>query len=130
MINLKVEFKQITPAQLYTAWLSGPKHAAMTGAAATGSAKVGETFTAWDGYIWGKNLKLVKDKQIVQSWRTSEFADTDADSTLTLTFTKTKAGTKLQLTHVGTQKAQEDNYRSGWDESYFQPMADYFVAHG
>ncbi len=127
MINLTVEFKHITPAQLYTAWLNGSKHAAMTGAAATGSTKVGGKFTAWDGYIWGKNLKLVQDKQIVQAWRTSEFADTDPDSVLTLNFTKTKAGTKLQLKHIGTPKSQEDSYRSGWDESYFQPMADYFA---
>lgn len=115
-----------TPTQVYVAWLDGKKHAAMTGAKATGTAKVGSKFTAWDGYIWGKNVKLVKDKQIVQAWRTSEFADSDPDSTLTITLAKTKTGTKLTLKHTGTPKSQETSYRSGWQDHYFDPMQEYF----
>lgn len=98
----------------------------MTGAKATGTAKVNSKFTAWDGYIWGKNVKLVKDKQIVQAWRTSEFADSDPDSTLTITLTKTKTGTKLTLKHTGTPTPQEASYRSGWQDHYFDPMQEYF----
>ncbi len=126
MITLTTQFVNVTPAELYAAWLSGAKHGAMTGAKATGSAKVGGEFSAWDGYIWGKNLKLVKNKQIVQSWRTSEFAEADPDSTLTITLTKTKTGTQLRLKQSGTPKTQEANYRQGWVESYFEPMAAYF----
>lgn len=101
----------------------------MTGAKATGSAKVGSQFTAWDGYIWGKNTKLVKDKLIVQAWRTSEFANDDPDSTLTITLAKTKTGTKLTLKHTGTPTAQEASYRSGWQDHYFDPMLEYFSNH-
>ncbi|EKD78942.1 MAG: hypothetical protein ACD_41C00222G0003 [uncultured bacterium] len=115
-----------TPAQVYRAWLDGKTHAAMTGAKATGSAKVGSRFTAWDGYILGRNIKLVPSKQIVQAWRTSEFADDDPDSTLTITLAKTKTGTKLSLKHIGTPKSQEASYRSGWQEHYFEPMQEYF----
>ncbi|MBI4407540.1 MAG: SRPBCC domain-containing protein [Candidatus Kerfeldbacteria bacterium] len=117
-----------TPAQIYAAWLDGKKHAAMTGGKATGSAKVGSKFTAWDGYIWGKNVKLLKDKLIVQAWRTSEFSDDDPDSTLTITLTKIKSGTKLSLKHGGTPKTQEASYRSGWHEHYFDPMQEYFAS--
>lgn len=115
-----------TPAQVYAAWLDGKKHTAMTGAKATGSAKVGSKFTAWDGYIWGINTKLVKNKKIVQSWRTSEFSKDDPDSTLTVIFTKTKTGTKMRLQHKGTPKAQEASYRQGWHDHYFAPMRQYF----
>ncbi|EKD75971.1 MAG: hypothetical protein ACD_43C00265G0001 [uncultured bacterium] len=114
------------PQQIYSAWLSGAKHTAMTGGKATGCAKVGAKFTAWNGYIWGKYVKLTKDKQIVQTWRTGEFADKDPDSILTITLAKTKTGTKLTLKHVGTPKTQEASYRDGWKEHYFEPMQEYF----
>lgn len=127
MITLTTTFKGITLAQLYNAWLIGTKHTAMTGAKATGSAKVGAQFTAWDGYIWGKNLKLLKDKQIVQSWRTTEFEDSDPDSSLTITLKQAKTGTELKLQHKGTPKSQEAAYRQGWHDHYFMPMQDYFI---
>lgn len=116
-----------TPAQVYAAWLTGKQHTAMTGAQATGSATVGSKFTAWDGYIWGKNIALVKNKKIVQSWRTSEFSDNDPDSTLTITLAKTKTGTTLTLKHVGTPKSQEASYRQGWRDHYFDPMQEYWL---
>lgn len=125
MITLTKTFS-VHPSAVYSAWLVGSRHAAMTGSKATGSAKVGAKFTAWDGYIWGKNLELVKDKTIVQSWRTSEFSDSDPDSTLTIQLSKTKVGTKLILKHVGTPKNQEASYRTGWQEHYFEPMREYF----
>lgn len=117
----------VAPEKIYHAWLTGAQHAAMTGAAATGSAKVGAKFTAWDGYIWGKNLELVKNKKIVQSWRTSEFTDDDPDATLTITLVPTKSGTKLQLKHTGTPKSQEASYRQGWHDHYFEPMQAHFA---
>ena len=64
-----------TPEAIYDAWLDGAAHSAMTGAEATASDKVGASFTAWDGYIHGRNIELVKGRRIVQSWRTSEFSD-------------------------------------------------------
>jgi activator of HSP90 ATPase len=44
------------------------KHSAFTGAKATGEVKVGGEFSAWDGYITGRNLELEKGKHIVQEW--------------------------------------------------------------
>ncbi len=42
----------------------------------------GGKFTAWDGYIAGKNIQLITNKKIIQIWRTSEFNDNDEDSEL------------------------------------------------
>jgi hypothetical protein len=39
---------------------------------ATTSAGQGTEFEAWDGYITGKNLRLVRGKPIVQEWKTTE----------------------------------------------------------
>ncbi len=113
------------PGKVYDAWLSSRGHAAMTGATARVSAKVGGKFIAWDGYISGKNLKLVPGRRIVQAWRTTEFADADPDSQIDVLLEKAPGGTKLTMRHTGIPDGQSD-YRSGWRECYFTPMKTYF----
>lgn len=125
MIKLKTTFN-VPIKKIYDAWLSGAKHGAMTGAKATGSTLLGGKFTAWDGYISGHNLQLVPHTKIVQSWRTSEFTESDPDSILTIALTPTKTGTTLTLTHSKTPKKQESSYRQGWQDHYFAPMHEYF----
>jgi hypothetical protein len=50
------------PPQIYQAWLSSDGHRDITGGAdAEISPQEGADFTAWDGYISGKNLKLEPD---------------------------------------------------------------------
>jgi activator of HSP90 ATPase len=114
------------PAAVYKAWLSGALHGAMTGAKATASAEEGGSFTAWDGYISGKNIELKKDTRIVQSWRTTEFASADPDSRLEITLKKTKAGTEITLDHSGIPDRQSKAYIKGWRDFYFKPMKKYF----
>jgi uncharacterized protein YndB with AHSA1/START domain len=55
-----------TPDEVYEAYVNPKKHSAFTGGRATCDPRVGGEFTAWDGYILGKNLKLEKGKRIVQ----------------------------------------------------------------
>lgn len=116
-----------TPQQIYSAWLSSKGHAAMTGSDARVSAKSGGRFSAWDGYINGRNIKLIAGKRIVQAWRTTEFAETDADSQIDVTFETAPGGTKLTLHHTNIPAGQSD-YKSGWKERYFVPMKSYFAA--
>jgi activator of HSP90 ATPase len=61
-------FFEATPEEIYDALLDARKHSEFTGSPATASAKKGATFTAWEGYIIGKNIELVKGKKIVQEW--------------------------------------------------------------
>ena len=118
-----------SPAAVYDAWLDGKRHGAMTGAKATASAKVGGKFSAWDGYATGKNLALKMGKQIVQSWRTSDFGASDPDSKLEIRLEKAKTGTKLTLIHSGVPSGTEATYKDGWREYYFAPMKEYFGRH-
>jgi len=52
----------VKPTVIYQAWLDSAEHSAMTGAEATCSDREGALFTAWDGYIIGKNVRLLKNK--------------------------------------------------------------------
>jgi activator of HSP90 ATPase len=117
------------PKTIYNAWLSGREHAKMTGARATASAKAGGRFTAWDGYAFGRNLKLKPHSCIVQSWRTTEFADSDPDSRLELCIhRKGKSASELVLIHTQIPPGQIAGYRSGWVDYYFKPMRAYFAS--
>lgn len=115
-----------TPRQIYDAWLSCKGHAAMTGAEATCTAKMGAAFTAWDGYIEGKNLELEPYTRIVQSWRTSEFPEEAEDSQLEILLEKVRNGTKITLNHTNIPKGQSAQYKQGWHDHYFAPMKEYF----
>lgn len=111
---------------IYNAWLDGKKHAKMTGtASATGSTKVGGSFTAHDGYISGKNKELVPYSKIVQSWRSTEFKDGEEDSIIEVTFEDKDGGTLVTLTHSNLPP-DGGHYESGWKEYYFKPMKEYF----
>jgi len=114
------------PEDLFDAWLDGEGHAEMTGADATGKATVGARFTAWGGYIQGANLELTRPSRIVQSWRTSQFGDADADSRLEIQFEAAEGGTLISLNHTGLPPAQVSDYLQGWEDHYFRPMREHF----
>lgn len=118
-----------TPEEVYEGFTNPTVHEAMTGAGATGEAKVGNDFTAWDGYIYGTYLELVPGKKIVQEWSTSEWPDDAEPSRLELTFEPADDGkTKLTMVHSNVPAEQEAMYTSGWPENYWEPMTDYFNA--
>ena len=108
-----------TPKDIYTAWLSSEGHSQMTGGAAVISDKIGDDFTAWDGYIEGKNLELEPHKRIVQSWRTSEFEANEKDSRLEILLHEKDGKTELTLIHTEVPE-NGAQYIEGWENHYFQ----------
>src|SRR4030065_2547096 len=90
-ITQKVVIPQ-APEEGYDAFMDAKKHSAFTGAKATCDATVGGEFSAWDGYITGKNLELDKGKRIVQEWITTEWPEGYPPSKLELTLQKTEKG--------------------------------------
>jgi activator of HSP90 ATPase len=127
MESLKLSITLPVKAEkLYKAWLNSKEHSLFTGGEAKTSAKVNAKHTAWDGYIWGKNLELKPGKKIVQSWRTAEFPENAPDSKLEITFEEKSGKTKLNIYHHGLQKGDAKKYKQGWKNHYFTPMKDYF----
>jgi activator of HSP90 ATPase len=114
------------PDAIYRAWLSSEEHGAMTGGSATIDPRVGGAYEAWDGYITGRTITLEPGRRIVQSWRTTEFADTDPDSEIEVLLEPVEGGTKLTLHHRNVPSNQPDYENEGWAENYFEPMKEYF----
>ncbi len=113
------------PKRIYTAWLDSDEHSDMTGGDALITEDVDDKFTAWDGYIWGKNLELIPGKYIKQSWKTADFDDDQDYSTLEVTFDEEDDGTKITLKH-SELTYKDEHYKQGWFDNYFNPMKDYF----
>jgi activator of HSP90 ATPase len=116
-----------SPDEVYDALLNAKKHAAFTGSPAATNARVGAEFTAWDGYIMGKNLELVKGKKIVQEWETSEWPKGYPRSRLEFTVTAKKGGTELKMLHTQVPAEQVAEYRTGWHTAYWEPLKEYFA---
>ncbi len=104
--------------------MDSKKHTALTGAKAVVSRKVGGKFSIFEGWCKGKNLILVKDKLIVQSWRASDWKKGE-DSTVTFKFDKIKTGTLLTLTH-GAPTKYAPGLKAGWREYYWQSLKKKF----
>jgi activator of HSP90 ATPase len=122
--------KALIPApadEVYDALMNAKKHSAFTGSKATCDPVVGGEFTAWDGYISGKNLELEKGKKIVQEWSTTDWPDHFPPSRLELTFKKTKSGTEISMIHSNIPADQADELAEGWDEFYWRPLKEYFA---
>jgi activator of HSP90 ATPase len=116
-----------TPDEVYDAFMEAKKHSAFTGSKATSDPKVGGEFTAWDGYISGRNLELVKGKKIVQEWSTTDWPDKFPPSRLELTFKEAKRGTEISMIHSNVPAEQADDLAEGWNEFYWKPMKEYFT---
>lgn len=116
-----------TPKQIYKSWLSPQRHSKMTGGTAFVSDKVGDEFTAWEGYITGKNIELKPYNKIVQSWRSTNFQHDESDSQIEILLSEDGEETTLTLKHTNVPESGE-HYKKGWEEHYFTPMKDYFKA--
>jgi activator of HSP90 ATPase len=112
--------------KLYNAWLNSKEHSLFTGSKAVVSKGLNRKFTAYDGYISGKNLILEPHKRIVQSWRATDFPDKHPDSFIEIVFEPKKAGTKVTLKHSGIPEGMGKGYKKGWKDFYFKPMKEYF----
>ena len=116
-----------SPDEVYSSLMESKSHAEVTGSPAKMSSKVGGTFTAWDGYISGKNLELAPGKKIVQEWRTTEWPEGYPPSKLVITLTSKGGGTELKMVHSKVPAEQRDDYADGWRSCYWDPLREHFA---
>ena len=114
------------PVDVYEALMDAKRHTEFTGSKATSDPRVGGEFTAWDGYIFGKNLNLENGKRIVQEWKTTEWPADYPPSIVEFTFKQTKNGTELTMVHQNVPAEQVSSYRQGWIDFYWKPLKKYF----
>jgi|SRR5579862_7804403 len=121
-------FPNATPAVLYALFMDSAKHSAATGAPAKISPKVGGKWSAFGGMILGRNLYLVPNLMIVQSWRSSAWEKSDPDSILIVRFEASPGGAAAYLAHVGVPEHDHDGVTQGWKKFYWDQWRTYLKA--
>jgi activator of HSP90 ATPase len=112
-----------SPHEVYETLMDSKKHAEFTGAKATISRKVGGKINIYDGEVEGKNLELVPDQKIVQSWRYSDWPEGHF-STATFTLEPVPGGTRLTFTQKGIPEDKYEDIKQGWKDYYWKPMQE------
>ena len=112
-----------SPHEVYELLMDEKKHALFTGAKAKISKKVGESFSAYDGYIVGKNVELVPDKKIVQLWRASDWQK-GYFSIVTFVLKEKKGKTELTFVHEGVPVECVEDISQGWKDHYWERMKE------
>jgi len=127
-IQYSATFENATPAKLYALFADSAQHTAATGMPATISRKVGGKWTAFGKMLLGKNLVLIPNRMIVQTWRSSEWKKSDPDSILIVSFDKATDGAKVDLVHVGVPEYDHAGVTEGWIKYYWEPWKTYLSA--
>ena len=121
-LSQKVFFKA-APHDVYEALMDSKKHAIFTDDEAYVSRKVGGEFGVYGESIHGKNLQLIPDKKIVQTWQCeTETWPAGHFSKVTFEFALLNGGTELTLTHDDIPEGEYEDIKTGWETYYWAPM--------
>lgn len=118
------------PEDVFDAYVDPEKHSEFTGSQAKGRPKVGGRFTAWDGYIAGKYVRLERGKRIVHEWTTTEWPAGYPASMVEITLRKKGGATELTMVHSKVPREQAEDYAQGWTDYYWKPLKQYLEKKG
>jgi len=120
-IEQKVAFKNTTPKKLYDLYMNAKLHSLIAGGPVKISNKAGANFSAHGGWIIGKNLHLVKDKLIVQSWRGADWSKDHPDSIFMISLESKGKDVVLYAVHANLPDKAVAGITKGWYDHYGIP---------
>ncbi len=117
----KVVFKNTKRESLYELYMNAQLHSMIIDGPVEIKTKVGSSFNAFSGYITGKNLQLVKNQLIVQSWRGSDWDSKDSDSAFLLSLEQKGNDSVLNMIHANVPDDKAKSLDKGWHDHYWNP---------
>lgn len=121
-IEQTINFKGATASELFDIYVDPKKHSLLHNGAKTYISDIeGDNFSLLNGNLNGRNLLVVPDRMIVQSWRGNVWKEDDLDSILTLTFHNTANGARIVMAHSCTPS----QFKELWDVVYWKPLRKY-----
>jgi len=124
-IYQKIVFTGTKAKDLYDLYMDSKKHSFVTGAHANISPKEGGRYSAHDDYIRGRNLQVVKNKLIVQTWRAANWDKNEVDSPFMICFEQKGNDAVLYATHANVPHNEFDSIKKGWDGYLRKPWKKY-----
>ena len=86
---------------------------------------VGASWMLWGGQMFGKNLEVVKNKKLVQSWCYEEW-DKDKPSKVTITLKPKGKKTIVELLHEDVPEKSVKSITEGWNTYYLGAIKEMF----
>jgi activator of HSP90 ATPase len=80
---------------------------------------VGTKFTLWGGDIYGKNIKVVQNKELVQEWFGGKW---EKPSKVTFTLKDKGNNTVIDLLHEDVPDEEAKDIAEGWKIYYLGPL--------
>ena len=114
-----------TPHDIYETIMDSKKHTKLSGSRTKVSRRVGGEFTVGRD-LEGKNLKLIQDKKIVQSWRANDWPKGHY-SRATFVLAPARGGTRITFFQSGVPDSHYRSISSGWREYYWEPLQEQFA---
>lgn len=117
-----------SPDRVYTALTDPGEHSAFTGDEAENTNSLTEDFTAFGGYITGRNLELVPGKRIHQTWKALEDRwPKDHFSEVIYNLAPEGYETVLHFTQKDIPADMLETFAAGWEEWYWEPLREYLA---
>ena len=111
---------------LYNCIMNARIHSYFTGDEAIIEDKEGTDFSAFGGYITGKNVVLERGKKIIQTWRGEEEGWPESHfSEVVFVLKDIEGGCELDFFHTGIPAHKAAAIENGWTEYYWEPLRIY-----
>ena len=114
-IHASVEevWEALTDPEVIDGWGAGP---------AKMNEEEGFEFELWGGDVWGKNVKVIKGKLLVQQWFGGKW---DKPSVATFKLNPKDSETRIDFTNTDVPDAEFSDIEKGWRDYYLGPLKDY-----
>lgn len=117
---------QASPDELYIALTNPDTIRLWSGEPAVMSTEPGSEFSLFDGSIEGKNLEFEENRKIVQEWYFGEEEETP--SIVTIKLHPHAEGTSVELRHNNIPDEAYEDMVEGWNDVYFEALAEFYGA--
>ncbi len=114
-----------TPHDVYEIIMDSKLHSKLAQQPTTVSRRVGGAFKVGHD-LEGKNLKLTKDRRIVQTWRANNWPK-GTYSKATFALVRAAGGTRVTFTQTGVPDQFYGEINKGWREYYWAPLRKQFA---
>ena len=86
------------------------------------SRDAGGAFSAFGGYVTGRQIELVGDERIVQAWRPASWKPGIFSIARFELVEDAGGGTKIIFDHTGFPKGTAEHLAAGWKANYWEPL--------
>lgn len=85
--------------------------------------KKGGKFELWDGWNYGTNTEIIKNKKLVQEWYSEDWEEA---STVSFILHDKNGKTEVELIHEDVPDESFTKYSKGWEEHYLGAIREMF----